>query len=276
MNSFSKKVALAKDAVAKQIGDNLEYVVVLGSGLSDLAETAAADQSVNRSMAYADIPEMIAPSVQSHVGTIHQVSIANKKVAFCQGRLHLYEGHSAQQVAFLIYVLHQLGAQNLIITNAAGALNPSYKPGEIMLIEDHINHTGHNPIVGQGDELGPRFADMSQAYDAQRLKQAMAFGHDSGLNVHAGIYAGVLGPSLETSAERQMMRSWGADAVGMSTVMEVIAAKHCTMRVTGLSAITNMATGGSEQQPDTIEDVLANAAVAATGIKQIIYSLLES
>jgi purine-nucleoside phosphorylase len=190
-----------------------------------------------------------------------------------QGRVHLYEGRSAQEVALPVYLLRALGAERLVVTCAAGALDPELAPGTVMLIEDHLNLTGANPLTGPNDErLGPRFPDMSRAYDPELRAAAWAAGAERGL-AH-GIYAGIAGPSLETSAERRFLRAAGADAVGMSTVLEVIAAVHAGMAVLGLAAITNAAHGGPDQAPDTVEDVLAMAAVAGETIAALLARLL--
>ncbi len=270
MLSYADKIKAAADAVAKQLNENFDSALILGSGLSHLF--ADADTDI---LNYQQIPNMPAPAVLSHQGTLSSVKLNNNSVAICRGRVHLYEGHAAEDVAFMVYVLSQLGVQKLVITNAAGALNPNYSPGDIMIIQDHINHTGRNPVVGQDDTLGMRFTDMSQAYPPTLAAEALRCGSNFDLNVHLGIYAGVLGPTLETSAERRMLRAWGADAVGMSTVIEVIAANHCGMEVIGLSAITNIATGASDQPKDSVDDILKNAAYAASGIEQIAANLLK-
>jgi purine-nucleoside phosphorylase len=192
-----------------------------------------------------------------------------------QGRVHLYEGRSAAAVALPVYLLKALGALRLVVTNAAGALNPEFAPGDVMLIEDHLNFTGHNPLTGPNDDaLGLRFPDMSRAYDPDLRERALAVAKARKIPLRRGIYAGIAGPSLETSAERRWLRSTGADAVGMSTVLEVIAARHAGLATLGLSAITNSATGGSDQQPDSIEEVLENAGVAGATISRLLDRLL--
>jgi len=161
-----------------------------------------------------------------------------------QGRAHFYEGYPIAQVVFPVRVLHALGARTLILTNAAGALNPDFRAGDLMVITDHINFMGTNPLIGPNeDALGPRFPDMSAAYDPEFVNVADAAAISAGVALRKGIYIGVTGPSYETPAELRMMRRWGADAVGMSTVHEVITARHCGMRVLGISAIADMATG---------------------------------
>ena len=172
-------------------------------------------------------------------------------------------------------LLGRLGARRLVVTNAAGALTPDFAPGDVMLIEDHLNFTGVNPLTGPNDDgVGLRFPDMSRAYDPDLAEAAMRAAAAAGVALRRGIYAGVAGPSLETSAERRFLRAAGADAVGMSTVLEVIAAVHAGMRVVGLSAITNAATGGPDQQPDTIEAVLAQAGVAGEKIARLLARLV--
>jgi purine-nucleoside phosphorylase len=191
------------------------------------------------------------------------------------GRLHPYEGWSARDVVLPIYLLKRLGAVRLVVTNSAGGLSPDFGPGEVMLIEDHLNLTGLNPLTGPNDDrLGLRFPDMSRAYEPELRARALRTAQANKLKLRRGIYAGILGPSLETSAERRWLRGCGADAVGMSTVLEVIAARHAGLSVLGLSAISNSATGGPDQQPDTIEEVLENAAVAGRTITALLEKLL--
>jgi purine-nucleoside phosphorylase len=271
MSTFVNSVNAAVSSIRNIYSGPIDSAVVLGSGLSDL--TLDGFDEVTR-VDYKNIVGLPHATAPSHKGEICFMSNGNTVVALCAGRHHLYEGHSAQDVATLAYVMGQLGSKELIITNAAGALNPDYRPGDIMFIEDHINLTGHNPVRGQDDTFGVIFPDMSKAYETSRLQQAKAIADDKGIRNHKGIYIGVLGPSLETSAERRMMRSFGADAVGMSTVLEVIAANHCGMKVLGLSAITNLALGDENQAPDTLEEVLENAAIAGKGMKTILKELL--
>ena len=271
MTTYSDLIQTASNYLRLSIKQPIDIMVVLGSGLSDIADEVKMIQEIN----YQDITGLPKTSAPTHQGKILIVELAGKTIAFCLGRLHLYEGVSAQQVAILTYVMSAIGAKKLIITNAAGALNDKYRPGDIMLINDHINFTGHNPICGEDDSLGVRFADMSQAYNKKLSAKAFHIASELNLPIHTGVYAGVAGPSLETSAERRMLRQWGADAVGMSTVMEVIAANHCGMDVVGISAITNLALGNANQQADTIEEVLLHAAEAGKGIKKIIFDLIE-
>ena len=276
MNSFSADIEHCADQIRSQLTQYghdapIDTMVILGSGLNNIVDEFECIAEIS----YDQIDGLPQPSVPSHVGKLSLSTINSKTIAFCQGRFHLYEGYDAKQVSLLVYTLSKLGARQLIVTNAAGGLNPRYQPGDIMVIEDHINFTGRNPIIGQDDSVASRFADMSNAYDLELRGRAFDIACRSGFEAHLGIYGGVLGPSLETSAERRMLHQWGADAVGMSTVMEVIAANHCEMNVLGLSAITNVATGGPNQKPDTIEDVLHYAEIAAGGISEIIRATLD-
>ena len=194
------------------------------------------------------------------------------------GRLLLgdWRGQAAD-IAVPVRVLRGLGATQLVVTNASGALNPDFRPGQIMMIEDHLNFTGTDPLTGPNDDaVGLRFPDMSRAYDPSLRQLAMGLLDDHGIDFRAGIYAGVTGPSLETSAERRFYRMAGADAIGMSTVLEVIAAVHAGLRVLGFSAITNMATGGAEQEPDTIEEVHRVAGIAGKKLRAALEILLPA
>jgi purine-nucleoside phosphorylase len=258
-------------SLAGRVENLVDLGVVLGSGLGDLA--AATRDPVT--VPYAEIAGLPVSKAPGHAGRLVVGELFGRRVAILQGRVHLYEGWSAQDVALPIYLLRSLGARTLVITNAAGALDPDYAPGDAMLIEDHLNFTGATPLTGPNeDRLGPRFPDMSRPYDPELRALALAAASEVGEPLRRGIYAGVAGPALETSAERRFLRGAGADAVGMSTVLEVIAAAHAGFRTLGLSAITNRATGGPDQQVDTIEDVLANAQTAGRRIAAILAALL--
>jgi purine-nucleoside phosphorylase len=249
----------------------VEIAMILGSGLGALAE-AVADPVV---IPYREIEGFPVSTAPGHAGQLVIGTLHGRRVALMQGRLHLYEGWTAGDIALAVRVLAGLGAGILIVTNAAGALESDFVPDDVMLIEDHLNFTGLNPLTCPNDDaIGLRFPDMSRAYDPDLRAAARTAAAELGLPLRYGIYAGVAGPSLETSAERRFMRAAGADAVGMSTVIEVIAAVHAGMRVLGFSAITNEAEGGPEQQPDSIEDVLAHAAAAGETIAALLARLL--
>ncbi|WP_424933822.1 purine-nucleoside phosphorylase [Amaricoccus macauensis] len=269
MNGFLKtKIDGAITSMGELSGAPVELGIVLGSGLGGLADKVQGAVRIS----YLSVPGMASSTAPGHVGQFVIGELSGVRCALMQGRIHLYEGRSAQEVAFPIYLLRAMGAKSLVVTNAAGALNPDFAPGDVMLIEDHLNLTGANPLIGDNDEsVGLRFPDMSRAYDPEWRELAISAG---GPDLRRGIYAGITGPSLETSAERRFLRNSGGDAVGMSTVVEVIAAVHAGLRVLGLSAVTNSATGGVDQQPDTIEEVLANAAIAGEKIATLLEYIL--
>jgi purine-nucleoside phosphorylase len=264
------RLATALASVAGRAG-GAEIALILGSGLGSLA--AAAENPVV--IPYGEIVGFPVTTAPDHAGRLLIGRLHGRRAVLMQGRFHLYEGWTAQDIALAVRLLRRLGASTLVVTNAAGALNPAFAPGDAMLIEDHLNFTGTNPLTGPNDpRLGLRFPDMSRAYDPGLRAAALRAAETAGVPLGRGIYAGVAGPSLETSAERRFLRASGGDAVGMSTVVEVIAAVHCGFRVLGLSAITNAAEGGPDQQPDTIEAVLANAAIAGEKIAAILARLL--
>ena len=271
MTTLEDCVNSAAVSIRNRYAGSIDTAIVLGSGLSGLKLDGFKQLA---DINYNDIDGLPAATAPSHTGEMSIVSNGKRVIALCAGRHHLYEGYNAHEVTTMVYVLAQLGAKELIITNAAGALNPDFRAGDVMFIEDHINFTGHNPVRGQNEVFGVSFPDMSKAYDSNWLQQAKSIAKKHSVSSHQGVYIGVLGPSLETSAERRMMRGFGADAVGMSTVLEVIAANHCGMRVLGMSAITNLALGDEHQAPDTIEEVLKNAAVAGKKIQGILNELL--
>ncbi|WP_424930115.1 purine-nucleoside phosphorylase [Amaricoccus tamworthensis] len=272
MIPLKKQISLALSSVEDRVGKPVETALVLGSGLGNLADQVN-DPVV---IPYGEIEGFPHSTAPDHRGQLVIGDLFGHRCALMQGRMHLYEGWKPQQIALPIYLLKALGSRRMIVTNAAGALNPDYGPGDVMLISDHINLTGHNPLTGPNDDdVGLRFPDMSRAYDPDLRSWTEDAANKALVEIHVGIYAGIAGPSLETSAERRLFRSWGADAVGMSTVMEVIAAAHAELPVIGFSAISNSATGLPDQQPDTIEQVLEHAKVAGTKISKILERLFQ-
>src|SRR5690606_35832112 len=264
--SQSARVERAHASIRQRVGPPCGIALMLGSGLGHIADSVAGAEIIP----YSVIDGFPVSTAPGHKGQLVAGTLFGRRVLVMQGRLHLYEGWAPADIALSVYLLKRLGAASLIVTNAAGALNPNYAPGEVMLIEDHLNFTGLNPLVGPNDDsIGLRFPDMSRAYDPDLLRLTEKAVERAGQEVRRGIYVGILGPSLETSAERRFLRASGGDAVGMSTVTEVIAAVHAGMRVVGLSAITNAATGGPDQKPDTVEEVLANAAICGRKIAAI-------
>ena len=272
-NNIVKKIELAAEFIGQRISQSPEVLLILGSGLGDVTNEISKEAEIS----YKEIPEFPFSTAPSHAGNLVTGDFNGRNALVMQGRLHLYEGWKAYEIAFPIRVAKSLGVKKMIVTNAAGALNTSFEPGSIMMLTDHINFTGQNPLIGpHDDELGLRFPDMSDVYDKKVQGIVSNCFKNAGIKLSKGIYAGITGPSLETSAERRFLKGSGADAVGMSTVMEVIAAKQAGFEIVGLSAITNKADGGPEQQPDTIEEVLEYANVAGKKIKFILPELLKA
>jgi purine-nucleoside phosphorylase len=238
--------------------------VVLGSGLG-----AFADAVENRKETkYADLPGWPVSTAIGHAGKLVEGRIGSTDVIVLSGRAHMYEGYTAQQSVFGIRELARRGVRKLILTNAAGGINTVYGPGELVLISDHLNLTGQNPLLGPNDEkIGPRFPDMSEAYSLAYRNAARAAGREIGLDLKEGVYAGLLGPCYETPAEIRMLRTIGADLVGMSTVSEVIAANHAGMDVLAISCVTNMAAGVLPQKLVHEEVLETGAKVRDTLIK---------
>lgn len=230
----------ATEFIQKQGCLNPSVGVILGSGLGGFADSLTDKQIVT----YNTIPHFSASTVPGHAGQLVFGYCQNTPVVVMQGRVHCYEGYSPAQVVFPVRVLRQLGVKKLIITNAAGGINSDFEAGDLMLIDDHLNMMGQNPLVGENDErYGTRFPDMSKAYNPVLKELAIKTAKDLGIKLHKGNYAAMLGPSYETPAEIFMLKTIGADAVGMSTVPEVIVANHMKLDVCGISCITNLAAG---------------------------------
>lgn len=245
---LDKTVAYLKD-MRKDVP---EIAIILGSGLGSLADFIEDRQEIP----YAEIPNFPRTTVPGHEGKLIFGRIGSRKVVAMKGRFHYYEGHEVGVVVYPVRVFGMMGIKNLIVTNAAGGVNTGFAPGDLMLIKDHISFFVENPLRGENlDELGPRFPDMSAAYDRSLQKMAMDCAQRFGIDLKCGVYAYCKGPSFETPAEIRALRTLGADAVGMSTVPEVIAARHMGMRVLGISCITNMAAGILDQ-PLTHEEVM--------------------
>jgi purine-nucleoside phosphorylase len=218
--------------------------IVLGSGLGAFADSLQGLVKIP----YGDLPHMPTPAVAGHPGNLCFGKVAGVPVVCMQGRVHLYEGHPVDRVVQGVRVMARLGVGCVLITNAAGGLSPAWSPGDLMIITDHVNLTGVSPLVGINDDaVGPRFPDMSTAYDSALREALLGVAGAAGIPLRQGIYAAMLGPQYETPAEIRMLRSLGVDAVGMSTVSEVIALRHMGVRVGGLSCITNLAAGVSSR-----------------------------
>lgn len=251
---------LSSDELQKQLNETSDYIkkklpegvpasaVTLGSGLGDFAEQLA-DKVV---IPYGEIPHFHGTSVVGHAGQLVWGKLDDKtSVLAMQGRIHAYEGHSFDEVVFPTRVLKTLGIKNLILTNASGGMNPNFKAGDLVLIKDHLNLTGNNPLMGKNyDFLGPRFPDMTHTYNPKLQEAIKTAAKKVGYNLKEGVYLGVLGPSYETPAEITMYQRLGGDMVGMSTVAEAIAGHHCGLNIGGISCITNMAAGLGQEKLD--------------------------
>ncbi|GED66583.1 purine nucleoside phosphorylase [Brevibacillus reuszeri] len=240
MANFHEAVAYIEPKLAEKPTIGL----VLGSGLGVLADEIENPVIIP----YHEIPGFTVSTVVGHKGQLVIGKLQGKQVVAMQGRFHFYEGHGLDAVVFPIRVMKLLGVETIIVTNAAGGINQSYNPGDLMLISDHLNLTFRNPLIGANDdEMGARFPDMSEAYSKELRQLAKSVAAEQGIELREGVYAGLLGPSYETPAEIRMLRTLGGDAVGMSTVPEVIVARHMKVNVLGISCISNMAAGILEQ-----------------------------
>jgi purine-nucleoside phosphorylase len=248
-----------------------EFGIILGTGLGALVN----DIEVEYSISYAEIPNFPVSTVESHSGKLIFGKLADRNVVVMQGRFHYYEGYSMEQVVFPVRVMKLIGVHKLFVSNAAGGLNPSFNTSDLMVITDHINLQPSNPLLGKNlDELGPRFPDMSDVYNEEMIRQAMVIAEGEDYDLREGVYVSVPGPMLETPAEYKYLSIIGADAVGMSTVPEVIAARHMGMPVFAVSVITDMCT------PDRIKkvklsDILEAAAIAEPRMTKLIKELVR-
>ncbi|GAB6097538.1 purine-nucleoside phosphorylase [Desulfatiferula olefinivorans] len=272
MSRQTDHVAEACSYLQERLEHTPDLLILAGTGLGDCAGILNSPRIVP----YASIPHFPRSTVESHAGQLSVGSVHHVSAAVMMGRFHLYEGYSPAQVTFPIRVMRALGVRVLIVTNAAGGLDPAFAPGDIMVIRDHINLTGDNPLVGPNvDAWGLRFPDMIGAYDPTLADLARRAVCSPGLTVHDGVYAGLKGPSLETPAEMRFLRLIGAQAVGFSTVQEVIAARHAGMRTLGLSVITNRC-DPDRPEPATVEGVIAVARQAAPQLENLIETVAAS
>ncbi len=246
----------AAEAVRAQFSKQPRVGLILGTGLGGLASQIT-EEAV---LAYEDIPHFPVSTVESHTGQLVCGELAGIPIVAMEGRFHFYEGYSMQEVTFPVRVMKALGIEILLVTNASGGMNPHYDLGDLVLIEDHINFMGVNPLIGPNDEsLGPRFPDMCAPYDAQLIGLAQTAALEMGIRSHRGVFVAVPGPNLETRAEYRMLRAWGADLVGMSTVPEVIVATHAGLRVVAFSIVTDICL------PDALEPVDIAAIIKVAG-----------
>jgi purine-nucleoside phosphorylase len=245
--------------------------LILGTGLGALAREIEAEAS----LPYPEIPYFPRSTVESHRGQLVCGRLAGQSVMAMEGRFHLYEGYSPSQVTFPIRVMKELGCRLLIVSNAAGGLNPHYETGDLIVIEDHINLMGLNPLVGPNDDrLGPRFPDLIEPYDRDLQNLALKLAREQNIVAHRGVYVAVVGPNLETRAEYRFLRGTGADVVGMSTVPEVLVAVHAGLKVLGFSIVTDMCLPDA-LKPARIEEIIAVANQAEIKLRTIVRSVLE-
>lgn len=269
--SLFDRVQTAADVVRRRSPLVPEVGIVLGTGLGGLAREIA----VEAEMPYQQIPGFPLSTVETHAGKLLLGRLAGRPVVAMQGRFHRYEGYDLQQVTFPVRVMHALGARTLVVSNACGGMNPLWSPGDLVLLSDHINLLGDNPLVGPNDErLGPRFPDMSAPYDPELRALARGLALDLGLVLREGVYVAVAGPNLETRAEYRMLRALGADVVGMSTVPEVIVAGHQGMRTVGISIITDQCLPDA-LEPADIGRIIETAGRAEPQLTRLITALVE-
>ena len=259
------------DLIKKKIqGFNPEVGIILGSGLGELAE-----EYCDISIDYRDIPGFEVSTVKGHKGRLVFAEINGKNVVMMQGRFHFYEGHSIKKVVYPVKIMKKLGVKTIIITNAAGGVNPSFNPSDLMVITDHINFMGQNPLIGENDDsMGVRFPDMSEVYTPEYVELVKNVGNDVGIDLQEGVYMALTGPSYETPAEVRMARTLGADAVGMSTVPEAMVAAWASMKVIGISCICNSAAGVSTVGLSH-EDVIAAAEKAKNKFKTLVVEVIK-
>ncbi len=271
MSSVLDKINAAKEFIQSKTDMVPEVGIILGSGLG-----VYADEIQNKTIIpYEDIPGFYKTTVAGHKGQLIIGEVHGVKVAAMQGRYHTYEGHNLEDVVLPTRVLKFLGCSSLILTNAAGGINPAYKPGDLVLIKDHINMTGRNPLIGPNiDELGERFPDMTRTYNPALQELTISAAKSLGFEIKTGVYCGLLGPTYETPAEIQMLKTIGGDLVGMSTVPEAIAGNHMGLKVAGISCVTNLAAGiGGEELKH--EDVKEVAKIAMSKFSNLVSALVD-
>lgn len=272
-----KPIKKSKDTLLSKIQESVSFIqkkaafkpeiaIILGTGLGNLAKKIKCEAEID----YAKIPHFPVSTVESHAGKLLLGTLSGRRVAAMEGRFHAYEGYSPAEIVFPVRVLKELGASMLIVSNAAGGLNLSYKKGDLILIDDHINFMGINPLIGPNDErIGSRFPDMSHPFSERLMKITEQTAQSLKQPLRRGVYIGVLGPNLETRAEYRMMRAWGADVVGMSTVPEVIAGVHMNMEVLGVSVVTDVC-DPDHLEPVDIKEIIRTANEAGPKLDRLI------
>lgn len=266
MDQTLKEIEESYLSISKRVKMKPGVGIILGTGLGNLVDKV----NIRESLPYEDIPHFPVSTVEGHASRLLFGLLAGKKAVIMQGRVHYYEGYSLDRITFPVRVMKRMGIEILIISNAAGGLDSRFTPGDVMVISDHINLTGQNPLIGPNfDSFGLRFPDMTEAYDRELIRLAEEAAVGKKIKLQKGVYAGVTGPSLETPAERRFLRLIGADAVGMSTIPEVIVGVHCGLRILGFSAISNV-NPPECMETDTLEKILANAALGGKKMIQVV------
>ncbi len=264
------KIQETASFIRERMHTSPETAIILGTGLGSLVNEITEKYEIK----YEEIPNFPISTVEGHSGKLIFGKLGNKDIMAMQGRFHYYEGYSMKEVTFPVRVMRELGIKTLFVSNAAGGMNPDFEIGDLMIITDHINHFPEHPLRGKNIDYGPRFPDMSEAYNHNLIAQAKEIATEKSIRVVEGIYVGVSGPTFETPAEYKLYRIFGGDAVGMSTVPEVIVAKHCGIRVFGMSVITDLGVEGKIVEV-THEEVQAAADKAQPFMTEIMRELIN-
>jgi purine-nucleoside phosphorylase len=271
MSDLKKQIQEAVDHIQEQNKVKPQIGIILGTGLGELVK----EMVVDAQFSYQNLPHFAVSTVETHAGKLIIGSISGRTVVVMQGRFHYYEGYSMQQITFPIRVMKFLGVSTLLISNAAGGMNPLYRKGDIMLMDDHINLLGDNPLIGPNDNsLGPRFPDMSEPYSRRLIELAEQIALEEKMKLQRGVYVAVSGPNLETRAEYRFLRGIGADVVGMSTVPEVIVARHMGLEVFGISVVTDECFPDA-LQPANVADIIKTANAAQPKLTLLMKRLIE-
>ena len=272
MLELFKQIEEAAAAIRAKWDQRVAAGIILGTGLGGLVEQV----DVEAALDYQEIPHFLRATAAGHRGRLVCGRLQGLPVMAMEGRFHMYEGYSLKQITLPVRVMRALGAELLVVSNACGGMNPYFKNGDLMVIEDHINLMGDNPLIGINDDrLGPRFPDMSEPYDLQLVDNALEIARRENIVAHKGVFVAVAGPNLETRAEYRFLRAIGADAVGMSTVPEVLVAVHCGLRVLGLSIITDMCLPDALEVAD-VQKIIATANAAEPKLRKLVTGLLAS
>jgi purine-nucleoside phosphorylase len=271
MEGLQEKIKETTRFIRKKTTLKPDVGIILGTGLGQLAQSIEIESTIS----YDKMPNFPVSTVESHAGRLIFGTLSGKKVLAMQGRFHFYEGYSMQEITFPVRVMKELGIQMLLVSNACGGLNPQFKAGDIMLITDHINLQGGNPLIGVNDDtLGPRFPDMYNCYDKDLIVLAEKTALELGIKLQKGVYVSVAGPNLETAAEYRFLRGIGADVVGMSTVPEVIAARHQGTKVLGFSIVTDMGLPDA-LKPTNLEEIIAVANKSEPVLTRLLTKIVE-